>query len=175
MERKLKIIKGLQEFQSLREINIKMELKEKIFTVSSRKTQNWEIIGYILFPLIFWIWWIFENETSNYTLFLLVGFTVFWIYQYYLISEGENTLVIDLDTEIVEVRNINPISSRFINPIRFHFSKTNQIEKTEKSFSRYSKTYSLSIINNKHRVVLLNIDGDYESDKILFGLNLLIQ
>ena len=175
MSRKIKIINGLQEFRVTNAENLEMEMIDGTFILSSYQTKIWELCLFLLFPIAFWIWWIISEEDSIYTLMLLLGLTLFWIFQFYKIAKAENILEFNLITELITISNINIILSHFRKPKYFSFNEENKVIKKKKSIGKHSNNFRLYFQKDDKFTELLDVKGNYESDKILFGLNQLVK
>ena len=175
MKRTDKIIHGLIEFSQEKGMTDLFHLNESTFIISNRKTRHWELILFFSIILGFWIWFILSNEKSLFPFFALLGLTIFLTNFLYQVLKTENQIKIDLLKGKILIENQNTIGKIIFKPKELICSDENQVIKSRKKLLKHDKNYRLNLKINESLHPLIDIEGDYITDKIVFGLNYLVK
>lgn len=169
-----KVIIGLNEFCASKKLKDKLTFDKRRVILRAAQPRLWENLIYPIPLTVFWIWYFVDKSKDASGLLLLLGLTIYFIWTYFEIAKGLNEISINLDTDEVEVTNLDRLCRHLYKPVRFQIDAQNRVLKEKNRFSRLSSNFRIYVETKIGKLTLIDIEDDYASDKFKFALNFLM-
>ena len=168
------IINELIQLPDKKGLRIHFFQKQSVFVLLPPKTKTWHSLLFFMPMIGCWIWWFYERE--GYTILLLIGFSIYWLFLFSKILRADNKIVIGLVNQKIKVENINSIGKLIFDTKIIACSEQNQIVKSKNLFyGRHDKSFRLKLKTKNTTYQLIDVQSHHLSDEILFGLNHLVK
>jgi len=169
-----KVVNGLIELCSRKNLKETITVNENSLIIRAAQPRLWEILVYPTPIIAFWVWYFIDKSKDDVGFLLILILSIYWIWIYLEIAKGINEIVLNLDKEEVEVKNLDRIGRFFYKPISFKIDPKNKVLREEKRFSRLNKTNRIYVETNTIKLTLIDIGDFFASDKFKFALTFLL-
>lgn len=169
-----KVVNGLIELCTRKNLKETITVNENRLIIRAARPKLWETLLYPTPIIAFWIWYFIDKSKDDIGFLLILILSFYWIWLYLEISKGINEIVLNLDNDEVEDKNLDRIGGFFYKPIGFKIDPKNKVLKEEKRFSHLIKTNRIYVETETIKLTLIDIDDFIASDRFKFALTFLL-